>query len=69
MSEREIKLTSPVPCPKCGTGHLLAFLIPHYEGEGGYALHKPFTHYEVLYRCSRYNPHALMFECNYESRL
>jgi hypothetical protein len=58
MSEREIKFTNPVPCPECGEGYLLAFLVPHFEGEDMPGFHKPFSHYEIIYRCSRSGCHC-----------
>jgi hypothetical protein len=69
MSEHKIELADPVTCSKCGEGHLLAFLVPHFEGEGTYAFQKPFSYYEIIYRCSRNAPHSGLFDCHYEERL
>jgi len=71
VSEHKIEMTAAAPCPKCGTGHLLAFAIPHFEGEGTYQYgpeqHGPFSHYEIIYYCSRHLRFSQGGECDYEA--
>ena len=64
-------MTSPVSCPRCGTGHLLAFVIPHFEGEGTYRYgpeqHGPFSYYEIIYYCSQNVRFLKGGSCDYEA--
>jgi hypothetical protein len=73
MSQHEIRVTSPVSCPKCGMGHLLAFVIPHFEGEGTYQYgperHGPFSYYEIIYYCSQHRRFLQGGSCDYEAAL
>jgi len=66
-----IEMTSPVRCPKCGIGHLLAFIEPQFkyqppEDQG--EMKQVLKNYEVVYHCSN---SAVTFgrpRCGYEVR-
>jgi hypothetical protein len=71
MAEHRISMTSPARCPKCRVGHLLAFVIPHFEHEEFTPLkiHGPFSHYEVVYYCSRHVRFLSGGSCDYEAAI
>jgi hypothetical protein len=64
-----IEMTSPVRCPKCGTGHLLGFIEaqfkyqpPEEQGE----MNQVLKNYEVVYRCSNSTVTFGKPTCGYE---
>ena len=54
-AKHDITIKVNAPCPDCGKGHLLPFLEPKYEETLGYGRDAKFTHYEIVYRCSKCN--------------
>jgi hypothetical protein len=65
----KIEMSSPVRCPKCGTGHLLAFLEPQFKSqppEDQGEIKQAIRSYEVVYRCSNSTVTFGRPRCGYE---